>query len=196
MRLACMLALIVALAVPAWGDVSRYRFKSGDQLEVLVWQEEGLQRQVLVAPDGTISFPLVGHIFVRGRTASEVEYTLTGKLREYITDPVVTVSYQGSKEINEYDADIYVTGQVRQPGLHRVDRPTNVLQAISHAGGLTEFAAKRRIKVIRKIKKREVAIAFDYADVTTGRDMSTNIRLKSGDVVVVPERGLFGGLFE
>lgn len=199
MRVLIAMVVLVACAASAWADESRYRFKRGDQIEVLVWQEEGLQRQVIVAPDGTISFPLVGHVRALGRTAGEVERTLTVRLKEFITDPVVTVAFQGTadrEELVQYEANIYVTGQVNQPGLHKSDRPVNVMQAISQAGGLSEFAAKRRIKILRKIKKRQVAIVFDYVAVTSGYDMSTNIRLKSGDVVVVPERGLFGGLFE
>ena len=199
MRVLIAICILAMCAASVSADVSRYRFKAGDQLEVLVWQEEGLQRQAVVAPDGTISFPLVGHIRALGRTAGEVERTLTVRLKEFITDPVVTVAFLRNadrEDLVEYEANIYVTGQVRQPGLLKSDRPVNVMQALSQAGGLSEFAAKRRIKILRKIKKRQVAIVFDYVAVTSGYDMSTNIRLKSGDVVVVPERGLFGGLFE
>lgn len=198
MRILGLLFFVLAWTGTALAVDPTYRMKPGDLLEVLVWQEEGLQREVVVAPDGTFSFPLAGHIRARGRTAAEIERSLTRNLKEFITDPVVTVVYLGEKqrEIHLYEGFIYVTGQVGSPGLHKVERPTRVLQAISQAGGLSPFAAKGRIKIIRKIKEQEVAILFDYSDVTTGRDTSTNIRLKSGDVIVVPERSIFGGLFE
>lgn len=198
MRFLLAISLLVAWTISGLADVSRYRIKSGDRVEVLVWQEEGLQRQLVVAPDGMISFPFVGHIRAKGRTASELERTLRTELTAYITDPIVTVSYLGSPEDEEvlYEGYLYVTGQVGSPGLHKFDRPTNVLQALSQAGGLSAFAAKRRIKIIRKINKQDATIVFDYVDVSKGRDMTTNIRLKSGDVIVVPERSLFGGLFE
>lgn len=195
MRFVCVVLILIGTAVSALAHVSTYRIKPGDVLEVLVWQEEGLQRQVTVAPDGLISFPLAGHMRAGGLTTREIEHVVTRKLRSFITDPVVTVSYLSSSE-EPMEAAVYVTGQVRSGGIHKIDRPTTVMQAISIAGGLDVFAAKRRIKVIRKVRDREVAIEFDYVDVSSGRDLSTNIRLKNGDVVVVPERSLFGGLFE
>lgn len=193
MRLVVIIAVFLASTLSALADSSTYRLKAGDTLDILVWQEEGLQRQVIVAPDGTISFPFAGHLRVGGRTAGQVERLLTARLKEFITDPVVTVTVQGSPKS---EANIYVTGQVKSAGQHVITAPTTVMQALTLSGGLTEFAAKRRIKIIRKVKNEEIAIKFDYVDVSTGRDMSTNIRLRNGDVVVVPERGLFGGLFE
>ena len=196
MRFVCVLLILIGATVSALAHVSTYRIKPGDVLEILVWQEEGLQRQVTVAPDGLISFPLAGHMRAGGLTTREVERVVTQKLKSFITDPVVTVAYLSSSEEDAMDAAVYVTGQVRNGGKHDIDRPTTVMQAISIAGGLDTFAAKRRIKVIRKVREQEVSIEFDYVDVSSGRDLTTNIRLKNGDVVVVPERSLFGGLFE
>ena len=196
MRIFFIVFVVFAWVGSALADTPTYRIKPGDRLEVLVWQEEGLQRQVVVAPDGTFSFPLAGHLRAHGRTAAQIERLVTHQLSAYITDPVVTVAFLGETESADYEAYIFVTGEVGQPGLHRADRPLTTLQAISQAGGLSPYAAKSRIKIIRKVKKREVAILFNYSDVTTGRDHSTNIRMKSGDVIVVPERSIFGGLFE
>jgi len=197
MRLVLVISLLFMSTLSALADVSTYRLRAGDTLDILVWQEEGLQRQVIVAPDGTISFPLAGHMRVRGRTASQVERQLTAKLKEFITDPVVTVTVQAvAEDAIDREANIYVTGQVRNAGRHTITTPTTVMQALSLSGGLSEFAAKRRIKIIRKAKNHEITLEFDYSDVSSGRDLSTDIYLRNGDVVVVPERGLFGGLFE
>ena len=199
MRILVLIWMVVAWSCAASADVASYRVNAGDKLEVLVWQEEGLQRQVIVAPDGSISFPLAGQVRAHGRTVGQIERRLTEELSKYITDPVVTVAYIGKAERKEhvpYEAYLYVNGQVRQPGLHKFDRPTTALQGITQAGGLTEFAAKGRIRIIRKIKGRDVAIRIDYSGISTGRDTTTNIRIKSGDVIVVPERSIFGGLFE
>jgi len=193
MRVVLFLILIFASIAPGVAADSNYRLRAGDTLEILVWQEEGLERQVIVAPDGSISFPLAGHLRVRGRTASQVERALVSRLKKFITDPLVTVTV---KQAVETEIDIFVLGQVKAAGKFTTDKPTTVMQALSLSGGLSEFAATRRIKILRKTRSGEVSMQFNYSDVQSGRDLSTNIYLRSGDTVVVPERGLFGGLFE
>ena len=193
MRMVLILSLVLASISAAFAADSTYRLKAGDTLEILVWQEEGMERQVIVAPDGSISFPLAGHLKVRGRTPSQVERALTARLKKFITDPLVTVTV---REVIEREFDVYVLGQVKAAGKFTTDKPTTVMQALSMSGGLSEFAALRRIKVLRKTRSGEISMEFNYSDVQSGRDLSTNIYLRSGDVVVVPERGLFGGLFE
>lgn len=193
MRVILFLSMMIASMSAGFAGDSHYRLRAGDTLEILVWQEEGLERQVIVAPDGSISFPLAGHLKVRGRTPSQVERALTARLKKFITDPLVTVTV---REVRVPEIDIYVVGQVKAAGKFTTDSPTSVMQALSLSGGLSEFAALGRIKVLRKTRDGEITLPFNYSDVQSGRDLSTNVRLRNGDVVVVPERGLFGGLFE
>ena len=150
-------------------------------LEISVWQEEELNREVLVRPDGGISFPLAGDIEVAGRTAGEVRDEITERVREYIPDAMVNVSVV---EVSGYR--IYVIGQVNNPGQFTVGRYVDVVQALTLAGGLTPFAAESRIRVIRRIGDREEVYPFNYSAVQRGRGLDQNVLLQSGDVVVVP----------
>ncbi len=163
-----------------------YEIGPEDLLEISVWKEKDLQREVLVRPDGWLTFPLVGNIRAKGRTALDVQEEITHRLRKYIPDPVVTVSI---KKVAGYK--IYVIGKVNKPGEYVVGRYVDVLQALTLAGGLTPFAAEGDIRVLRKQEAedgtvKEIVIPFDYADVKKGRGLQQNIFLKSGDVVVVP----------
>lgn len=163
-----------------------YEIGPEDLLEVSVWKEKDLQREVLVRPDGWLTFPLVGNIRAKGRTALDVQEEITHRLRKYIPDPVVTVSI---KKVAGYK--IYVIGKVNKPGEYVVGRYVDVLQALTLAGGLTPFAAEGDIRVLRKQEAedgtvKETVIPFDYSDVKKGRGLQQNIFLKSGDVVVVP----------
>jgi polysaccharide export outer membrane protein len=163
-----------------------YEIGPDDLLEISVWKEKDLQREVLVRPDGWLTFPLVGNIRAKGRTALDVQEEITTRLRKYIPDPVVSVSI---KKVAGYK--IYVIGKVNKPGEYVVGRYVDVLQALTLAGGLTPFAAESDIRVLRKKEAedgtvKEVVLKFDYSDVKKGRDLQQNIVLKSGDVVVVP----------
>ncbi len=172
------------LVTPTAGD---YRLNPGDIIEISVWKEPELQREVLLLPDGNIAFPLVGTVQAAGRTPSEIQTEVEERLTRFFPEPVVTVSIlqvAGNK--------LYVTGQVNQPGQFTVDQPVDVLQAIALAGGLTAFADEDDIYVLRRAQDgTQSAIAFDYDDVTDGSDLSSNIVLQQGDVVVVPTAGLF-----
>jgi len=158
-----------------------YRVGPEDVLEVSVWREEGLQREVLVRPDGGISFPLAGDIQVAGLTVSEVQQRLTSNIRRYIPDAVVTVSV---RQVHGYR--IYVLGKVNAPGPYAVGRYLDVIQALTLAGGLTPFASESGIKVIRRTGAENQVFDFDYSAIKKGKDLSQNILLRSGDVVVVP----------
>lgn len=164
-----------------------YRLNPGDVIEISVWKEPELQREVLLLPDGNIAFPLVGTVQAAGRTPDEIQAEVEQRLTRFFPEPVVTVSIlrvAGNK--------LYVTGQVNQPGQFTVDQPVDVLQAIALAGGLTAFADEDDIYVLRRDQDgSQSAISFDYDDVTDGSDLSSNIVLQQGDVVVVPTAGLF-----
>ena len=158
-----------------------YKILPGDVLQISVWKEVDLQMEVLVRPDGAISFPLAGEISTRNRSVLELQEEVTQRLGRYISDPVVTVSVRevlGNK--------IYVIGQVARPGVFVVNPQVDVMQALSMAGGSTPFAALNDIKILRRTGDEQVAISFRYNDVVRGTDLEQNIILQSGDVVVVP----------
>ncbi|MGH8659732.1 MAG: polysaccharide biosynthesis/export family protein [Gammaproteobacteria bacterium] len=159
---------------------SDYRIGPEDMLEISVWREEDLQRQVLVRPDGKISFPLAGDIQAAGRTTEQVQQDISQKLQRYIPDPVVTVT------LATIGGKIYVIGQVNNPGAYIVGRYVDVLQALTVAGGLTPFASENKIKVLRREGGREIVFPFEYADVKKGKNLEQNVILRGGDTVVVP----------
>ena len=158
-----------------------YSIQPGDVLEISVWKEPEMLRQVLVRPDGGLSYPLVGNLTVAGMSIEEVQQLVTERLKKYIPDPVVTVSTQslsGNK--------VFVIGQVQRPGEFVANRYMDVVQALSVAGGMTPYAAANKIKVLRRIDGKLTAIPFRYGDIEKGDNLEQNIILQSGDVVLVP----------
>ena len=176
---------------PATGGASRYtdgsqrasyRIGPEDVLMISVWKEEELQREVLVRPDGGISFPLAGDLAVAGKTTQEVELEITRKIRRYIPDAVVTVSV---KTISGYT--IYVNGKVNSPGKFTLGRYVDVVQALTLAGGLSPFAKEGSIMVQRRNQGGAITVyPFNYKEIRKGKNLQQNIILQSGDVVVVP----------
>ena len=152
-----------------------------DVLEISVWKDETLTKQVVVRPDGKISFPLIGEIQAAGRTVEDLRKEIIEKLSEFISDPVVTVMVIG---INSYK--IYVIGKVNKPGAYTVGRPVNVMQALSMAGGFSPFADLDNISILREQNGKQIRIKFNYKEVAKGKHLEENILLKRGDVIVVP----------
>jgi len=157
-----------------------YKIGPEDVLEISVWKEEGLKKEVLVRPDGGISFPLAGDLPAAGKTAYEVQQEITRRLEKFMAEPVVSVA------VLKVASKIYVIGKVNKPGEYIAGRYVDVLQALTMAGGLTPFAAENDIKVLRKESGKDVVFPFRYSQVKAGRDLDQNIVLKGGDVVVVP----------
>jgi polysaccharide export outer membrane protein len=158
-----------------------YRIQPGDILDVSVWEEENLQKQALVRPDGGMSFPLAGDMQVAGKSVSDVQKLITERLKKYIPDPVVTVStlkLDGNK--------VYVIGKVARPGEFQVNQYVDVVQALSMAGGMTPYASENKIEILRRENGTQRSIPFRYGDIEKGEDLEQNIILQSGDVVVVP----------
>jgi polysaccharide export outer membrane protein len=167
--------------VPAAAPESSYVLQPGDVLDVSVWKEKDLQRDVLVRPDGMLSFPLAGEIEARDKTVEQVRAEIAARLGRYIPNAVVAVA---AKQIN--GNKIYVVGRVAKPGEYAATRYMSVMQALSLAGGMTPFAATGNIVILRRSGAGEVAIPFNYAQVESGRNLEQNILLRGGDVVVVP----------
>jgi len=173
-------ALAGATTAPG-GSAATYTVQPADILEISVWKEEDLQREVLVRPDGGISFPLVGDIKAQGKSVEQIRSEVVTKLKKYIPDPVVTVVV---KQI--LGNRIYVIGKVNRPGEFVVGRYVDVMQALSMAGGASTFASLNDIKILRRIGNKQTAIPFRYSDIEKGRNLDQNIILQDGDVVVVP----------
>ena len=176
-------------AIPALGQNSAradkqsppYLIQAGDLLEVSVWREDYLEREVAVQPDGMISFPLVGVLNAAGSTVEELQIRVAQRLSEYFPDPVVTVSI---KEIR--GNRIYILGQVQRPGQFIMNPTVDVMQALALAGGTTPFAELNDIKILRRSSGTQTLIKFRYRDVERGRNLQQNIILQSGDVIIVP----------
>ena len=197
--LLCLAAAAVVAASPAAAQETAvvqndagYRINGGDLLHISVYGEQNLDKDVPVQPDGGIAFPLVGNLNARGMTLKELQGTIANNLRESqyfpnLTDNEVTVSM-----VKATGNSVSVVGQVRAPGTFAYDTQLDVMQALSLAGGLTPFASKSKIKILRRDQAgTQTAILFDYSEVEDGEQLDKNILLRGGDVVVVPQAGLF-----
>jgi polysaccharide export outer membrane protein len=166
---------------PAAADAGGYAVNPGDILEISVWKEEDLLKQVVVRPDGYFSFPLTGDIRAEGRTIEAVRQDVASRVSRFVPDPVVSVAVlepRGSK--------VYVIGQVNRPGEYPINRFVDVVQAISMASGFTPFAQLDSIKILRREGATQTAIPFAYGDIAAGKRLQQNIVLVPGDTVLVP----------
>jgi len=158
-----------------------------DVLEITVWGNKELTRVTPVRPDGLISMPLIGDVQAAGLTADALAQRIADRLKQYIaTTPAVSVSV---KELNSYS--IFVLGEVAKPGKYPLKSYVTVLQAISMAGGFTDYAKKNKLQVVRVTengdhRRQEVHIPLRYDDLVAGRGEPGNIVLHSGDTVLVP----------
>jgi polysaccharide biosynthesis/export protein len=177
------LGLLLALPLPALGQEAPpgYMLNPGDELDIDVWREEELKRQVLIRPDGKFSFPLTGEVEAANRTPADIQEEITRKLRNYIPEAVVTVTVTAIAGNR-----IYVIGQVTNPGTFIMNPRINVVQALSLAGGMTPFASSNNIIVLRSRGGRQATHSFRYDDIARGRNLEQNILLEAGDVIIVP----------
>jgi polysaccharide export outer membrane protein len=184
LRFASFLLLCLA-ALTAWGQpAASYALRPGDRMQISVWKEDALNREVRVLPDGSISFPLVGRVQVAGVPATEVEKRIRDGLKSYIPEAVVSVVVL-STEGNT----VYVLGKVLKPGpVPLTSADTTVLQVLSQAGGLDRFANADAIVVLRKVGPdgHEETYRVRYGDLLKGRALDTNVVMRAGDTVMVP----------
>jgi len=159
----------------------RYLLNAGDVLDISVWNEEALQKQVAILPDGMISFPLAGELSAQGHSVTELQSSLKEKLAEYLSDPVVTVSV-----VSVSGNTVHIMGKVLQPGSFVMTKNIDVMQALSLAGGLSPYAKENDIIVIRRNGEKQQTLPVHYAAIKKGQDLKTNIILMSGDVIVIP----------
>jgi len=165
---------------PTTGAPSDYVIGAGDILEVSVWKDPALTRQVVVLPDGTFSFPLVGRFTAAGKTVEALSAAVEEKLTRYIPEPDLSLIVQ---QVNSQV--IYVIGKVNRPGHIPLNRNIDVLQALAMAGGLNLFANEKDIRIFRRTKNQTMVIPFNYKAVTEENRLEENIFLQRGDVIVV-----------
>jgi len=199
-RLAVAAFLLAALSYPLWAEEEKasvpapapvaslsavpetgYRIGPGDVLNIEVWKDPILTRLVTVLPDGRIAYPLVGEIVAAGKTVSQLKKEIEGKLARYLQDAVITVEVRQMNSLQ-----IYVLGRVNVPGRSVLSSNLNVLQALAIAGGPNAFANRSNIRIFREEEGKTQVIPFDYDDVTSGKNLGSNIQLRRGDVVFVP----------
>lgn len=165
---------------PLTGMATDYAIGAGDVLEISAWKDQALTRQVVVLPDGTISFPLVGQFSAAGKTVEQLKSEMEKKLTRYMPEPELSVIVQ---QVNSMM--VYVIGKVNRPGHIPLNRNIDVLQALSMAGGLNVFANKEDIRIFRKTADKTMVIPFNYKAVAEDFLLEGNILLQRGDVIVV-----------
>jgi polysaccharide export outer membrane protein len=182
---------ISASALPAGSDwrqsikavvnPNEYVVGEADILHIDVWKEPELNQNVVVRPDGKISFPLVSEVRVGGMTPAQIQQLLTERLKAYIVSPQVTVTVTDIRS-----KSVYITGEVVRAGEYPMLAPMTVLQLIARAGGVSPYANKKNIFVLRYLDGKAARYPFNYNNVIKGRNAGQDIELRPGDTVVVP----------
>jgi len=207
-RIGCAVALALAVAVPAGAQQQQvvppatpaaaapapapvvptgvdlpagYVVGPEDVLTIVVWREKDLSSDVTVRPDGRITLPLINDVVAQGLTPDQLRDQLKAQFDKYVEDSSVSVVV---KQINS--RKVFVTGMVGKPGAYPLTSTMTVLQLISMAGGLNEFAKAKEIVVMRTENGAPKAIKFNYEEVRKGRKLQQNIELRPGDTVLVP----------
>jgi polysaccharide export outer membrane protein len=189
-------ALFWAAAALGQGN---YTIQPGDQLSIEVLEDPNLNRTVLVAPDGRVSFPLAGNVQAGGRTIPQVEAALRSALSDDFANPpnvfvalVGIPQAPGTLETGDL-ITVYLLGEVNQPGPVQVEPGTTVLQLLAQSGGFTPFAATKRIQLRRTdaATGAQSLVEIDYRSISRGARILAEPTMREGDVVLVPERRLF-----
>jgi len=197
-----MRALVLALALltPFAALAQSYGIRPGDTLRIEVAEDEALSRNVLVLPDGSISFPTVGTVRARGISTQQLASIISdGIAADYAAAPTVNVAViaipepKPPREVETQLLNVYLMGEVASPGLKEIAPGATLLQALSQGGGFTDFAATKRVQLrrVNAATGQEQVWLLDYSRLARGGTAGGNIRLADGDVVLVPERGLF-----
>jgi len=159
-----------------------YLIGSGDILEITTWKEPDFSREaVLVRLDGMITFPLIDDIQARDRTPTQVKQDIEEKLKDYVENPVVTVTIRTSAS-----KSFYILGEVVNTGEYPLVKGLTVLQAFALAGGFTEWASKKEIILMRNEDGKEKIYRVNYKDLIKGKDFSQNIKIQPDDTIIVP----------
>lgn len=168
-------------APAAASPADEFRIGAGDVLQLFVWKEPELSREVTVRVDGKVTVPLLGDVAAAGRTTRQLATELQSLLGRYLEAPQVTLEL---KQANS--SRIYVLGMVANPGVYPLNQPTTVVQGLAFAGGFKEFARTEDILIIREGETGAVAISVNFKKIEAGRDLAQNVTLRAGDTIVVP----------
>lgn len=172
-------------AAGGFSEPSEYSIGPGDSLQIFVWDHVDLSTTVQVRPDGKISTPLVEDLQAAGRTPTQLARDIEGVLEEYVRTPVVTVIMQGF--VGEGGQKIRVVGQAIAPKALQYREGMTVLDVMIEVGGLAEFAAGNRAKIIRRTGRGEIEIKVRLGDLLNDGEINENIRMRPGDILIIPQ---------
>jgi polysaccharide export outer membrane protein len=190
------LVLVVAVLIPSLmaldafgqdakavvGKMGDYIIGNGDMLEIVTWKEPDFSRQeIVVRLDGKISFPLLDDVQATGSTPTQLKKVIEQKLKEFVSNPSVTVTVR-----NAASQRFYILGEVVRTGEYPLAKDLTVLQAFALAGGFTEWASKKEIILFRKENNQDKVIRINYKEITKGQDFSQNVQIKADDTIIVP----------
>jgi len=168
-------------AAPGVNLPPEYTIGADDMLSIVFWRDKELTADVMVRPDGKISLPLMNDVQASGFMPAQLKDRIVEESKKYVEDPNVTVVV---KQINS--RKVFITGEVRKSGPYPLTAPTTVLQMLSIAGGLGDFAKSEEIMVVRTENGKPLSYKFNYKEVIKGKKLAQNIELKPGDTIVVP----------
>lgn len=166
---------------PLIADPGAYIIGCGDVLEIMIWKEEDLSREVFVRLDGKVTFPLLDDIQAAGRTPLQLKHRIQEKLSEFVESPFVTVTLKASGS-----QKFYILGEVARTGEYPLSKDLTVLQAFALAGGFTEWASKKEILLFREEGGHQQTIAINYKDIANAKDFSKNVQIRANDTIIVP----------
>ena len=186
----CIITVLVALqavfctyAMAAEDNAySEYIIGCGDVLEILTWREQAFSiPEALVRTDGKITMPVINDIEAAGKTPVQLQKEIEEKLKEYVTNPEVTVTVR-----DPASQKFYILGEVQNTGEYPLNKRLTVLQAFALAGGFTEWASKKEILLLRKKDGKDIAITINYKELADGENLKQNIYIKADDTIIVP----------
>lgn len=190
LRMKAFLTVLLIVSVPSVGGAAEqaverpvrdYIIAAGDVLEISIWKNEELTKVLAVLPDGKISFPLIGEITAEGKTVAMLKAEIESKISRFVPNPSLSLIVQ---QVNSML--IYVIGKVNNPGRFVINTEINVLQALAMAGGFNPFAEENKTKIFREKAGKTLILDFRYDDVAKGKNLEQNIKLKRGDLILVP----------
>lgn len=163
-------------------QIQEYRIGVGDVMEIVTWKEPDFSREeVLVRLDGKISFPLINDIAAAGKTTTDLKETIERRLKDFISNPNVTVTIR-----NAASQRFYILGEVVNTGEYPLTKDLTVLQAFALAGGFTEWASKNEIILFRRDGAKEQVFRINYKKIVKDQDFSQNVSIKANDTIIVP----------
>lgn len=162
---------------------AEFQIGPGDRIEITVWRHEDLDMDVRVAPDGTISFPLVGTLEVAGKTYTEIRDLLTTSISKYYQDPQVAVNL-----VELQSQKVLVFGEVLQPGVLQLANEMSILEALARTGGINQYSRTNNVLLVRGGLDEPELYTVDVEGIYAEADLSQMVYLQAGDIVVVPTR--------